>query len=140
MIKSAKGIIVLKKKYLLQLRDNKKNIYFPNFWGLFGGRVSSNENFSEALKREIKEEINMIINIKKKVFSTTYDMIGLKKKRKMIYYECLKTKNTQLILTEGKKFGLFKFEELKNLRIVPLDFVAINTHYHYYNNYTSLYR
>ena len=67
-------------------------------------------------------------------------MIGLKKKRKMIYYECLKTKNTQLILTEGKKFGLFKFEELKNLRILPLDFVAINTHYHYYNNYTSLYR
>ena len=140
MIKSAKGIIVLKKKYLLQLRDNKKNIYFPNFWGLFGGRVGSNENFSEALKREIKEEINLIITIKKKIFSTTYDMIGLKKKRKMIYYECLKTKNTQLILKEGKKFGLFKFEELKNLRIVPLDFVAINTHYHYYNNYTSLYR
>ncbi len=139
-IKSSKGIIVLKKKYLLQLRDNKKNIYFPNFWGLFGGRVGSNENFSEALKREIKEEINLIISIKKKIFSTTYDMIGLKKKRKMIYYECLKTKNTQLILKEGKKFGLFKFEELKNLRIVPLDFVAINTHYHYYNNYTSLYR
>ncbi len=139
-IKSSKGIIVLKKKYLLQLRDNKKNIYFPNFWGLFGGRVGSNENFSEALKREIKEEINLIITIKKKIFSTTYDMIGLKKKRKMIYYECLKTKNTQLILKEGKKFGLFKFEELKNLRIVPLDFVAINTHYHYYNDYTSLYR
>ena len=139
-IKSSKGIIVLKKKYLLQLRDNKKNIYFPNFWGLFGGRVGSNENFSEALKREIKEEINLIISIKKKIFSTTYDMIGLKKKRKMTYYECLKTKNTQLILKEGKKFGLFKFEELKKLKIVPLDFVAINTHYHYYNDYTSLYR
>ena len=43
----------------------------------------------------------------------------------MIYYECLKTKNTQLILTEGKKFGLFKFEELKNLRIVPLDLLQL---------------
>ena len=50
----------------------------------------------------------------------------------MIYYECLKTKNTQLILTEGKKFGLFKFEELKNLRNSAVRFfVAINTHYHY---------
>ena len=48
-------------------------------------------------------------------------MIGLKK-RKMIYYECLKKKILELILTENKKFGLFKFEELKNLRIVPLDF------------------
>ncbi len=140
IIKSAKGIIVLKNKYLLQLRDNKKNIYFPNFWGLFGGRVDTNETFSKALKREIKEEINLIVNINKKIFSTTYNMIGLKKKRKMVYYECQKIKNTELILSEGKNFGLFKFEELKNLKIIPLDFVAINTHYHYFNNYTSLYR
>ena len=58
----------------------------------------------------------------------------------MVYYECQKIKNTELILSEGKNFGLFKFEELKNLKIIPLDFVAINTHYHYFNNYTSLYR
>ena len=140
IIKSAKGIIVLKNKYLLQLRDNKKNIYFPNFWGLFGGRVNTNESFPKALRREIREEINLIVNVNKKIFSTTYNMIGLKKKRKMVYYECKKTKNTKLILSEGKKFGLFKFEELKNLKIIPLDFVAINTHYYYLNNYTSLYR
>ena len=42
-IKSSKGIVVVKDKYLLQLRDNKKNIFFPNFWGLFGGSLNKNE-------------------------------------------------------------------------------------------------
>ena len=32
MDKSVKGIIVVKNNYLLQLRDNKKNVSFPNFW------------------------------------------------------------------------------------------------------------
>ena len=58
----------------------------------------------------------------------------------MIYYECQKIKNTKMLLREGKTFKFFKFEQIKKLKIIPMDFVAINTHYHYYNNYTSLYR
>lgn len=139
-IKSVKGIVFLKNKYLLQLRDNKKNIYFPNFWGLFGGRLDKNETYVKALEREIKEEINLIVEMKKKILSTTYNMVGLKKKRKMIYYECQKIKNTKMELREGKSFKFFKFEQIKKLKIIPMDFVAINTHYHYYKNYTSLYR
>jgi 8-oxo-dGTP diphosphatase len=79
-IKSVKGIIILNKRYLLQLRDNKKNIYFPNFWGLFGGRVDIGETFINALRREIKEELNLVVKVKQKILSTTYNMIGLKKK------------------------------------------------------------
>ena len=81
-IESVKGIIFFKKKYLLQLRDNKKNIFFTNFWCLFGGRVNTNETYTEALQREIKEEINLIVNVKKKIMSNSYKMIGLKKKKK----------------------------------------------------------
>ena len=39
-------------------------------------------------------------------------MIGLKKKRKLIYYECNKIKNTKMILTEGQRFKLL---DLMNL-------------------------
>lgn len=139
-IKSVKGIIILNKRYLLQLRDNKKNIYFPNFWGLFGGRVDIGETNINALRREIKEEINLVVKVKQKILSTTYNMIGLKKKRKLIYYECNKIKNTKMILTEGQRFKLFRFDELNKLKVIPMDFVAINTHHYYLNNYTSLYR
>ena len=44
MIKSVKGIIINENNYLLQLRDDKRDIYFPNFWGIFGVRVENNES------------------------------------------------------------------------------------------------
>ena len=37
--KNVVGIIVKNKKILLQLRDNKKDIIFPNSWGFFGGEL-----------------------------------------------------------------------------------------------------
>ena len=60
MIKSVGGIIFLNNKYLLQLRDKKKNIYFPGFWGVFGGLLNKREKFEKAIVREIKEETNSL--------------------------------------------------------------------------------
>ena len=33
------AIIINNNKILLQKRDNKKNIFFPNHYGLFGGAI-----------------------------------------------------------------------------------------------------
>ena len=77
MIKAVKGIIVVKDNYLLQLRDNKKNVYFPNFWGVFGGRVEKNETYHKALEREIKEETNLIVRVSRMILSANCKMIGL---------------------------------------------------------------
>ena len=55
LIKTSKAVITFERKYLLQLRDLKKNIFYPGFWGLFGGRIENNEN-KKALVREIKEK------------------------------------------------------------------------------------
>ena len=40
---SSKAIIRDDNKYLLQLRDNKKSIVYPNRWAFFGGRFKKNE-------------------------------------------------------------------------------------------------
>ena len=38
---SSKAIIFKNSKYLIQLRDNKRNIFFPNHWAFFGGRFKT---------------------------------------------------------------------------------------------------
>ena len=63
--KSVVGIILKNKKILLQLRDNKKDIIFPNRWGFFGGEVNINENHNFAIKRELNEGIKFIKKRKK---------------------------------------------------------------------------
>ena len=129
MIKSVKGIIVVKNNYLLQLRDDNKNIHFPNFWGVFGGRVEKEETFQKALVREIREEINLIVKVSRMVLSTNSRVIGLKNFFNTVYYECKILEKRKIILTEGQKYKFFSFNQIKKLNIVPMDFAAISSHY-----------
>jgi len=137
MFKASKGIIIVKDKYLLQLRDNKKNIFFPNFWGLFGGSLSKNETHQRAVEREISEETNLIVKATRKILSVNFSIITLKKKRKIVYYECKIFKKRKIILTEGQKYKFFSFNQIKKLNIIPMDFVAISSHYFKIKKYTS---
>ena len=58
-----KGVVIIieneKGEILLQLRDDKPTIPYPNKWVLFGGRAEENESFEEAIKREMQEEIEL---------------------------------------------------------------------------------
>ena len=63
MIKSVGGIIFVNGKYLVQLRDNKKNIFFPGFWGVFGGLVEKGsvlKNENGTLRFQVTDGINSI--------------------------------------------------------------------------------
>lgn len=54
------AIIVLDDgRYLMQLRDDKPGIFYPNHWGLFGGAVDEGEGPEEALRRELREELDL---------------------------------------------------------------------------------
>ena len=109
-IKAVKAIILVNKNYLLQLRDKKKNISFPNHWGLFGGRIGKKEKNIIALKREIKEETNLNVKINRRVFNV--DLILLVKKRNLQYYEC-EIIGKKDKLSEGKNIN-FSFQQNKN--------------------------
>ena len=65
-------MITFERKYLLQLRDLKKNIFY---WilGLFGGRIENNENKKKALVREIKRN-----EFKKLILQKKYFLLNLK--------------------------------------------------------------
>lgn len=50
-----------KKQILLQLRDDKAGIAGKNRWNILGGRKNNNENFKEYIKREMMEEIGVVL-------------------------------------------------------------------------------
>ena len=46
-------------RYLVQLRDAKPTIFFPDHWGCFGGALEPGENDERCLEREIDEELGL---------------------------------------------------------------------------------
>lgn len=52
-------------KYLIGLRSTGK---YKGFWEFPGGKVEKNEAYEDALKREIKEEFEIDIDIEKLLF------------------------------------------------------------------------
>ena len=47
---------------LLLLRDNIPTIPYPNMWDLPGGHVEENESPEESIIREMKEELNLMLD------------------------------------------------------------------------------
>src|SRR6185503_11701843 len=44
-------------RYFMQRRDAKPGIWYPDYWGCFGGAVEPGEDAKAALTRELTEEI-----------------------------------------------------------------------------------
>lgn len=103
-------------RLLFQLRDNKPNISHPNHWGLFGGTIDVGETPDKAIKREIEEELcwkppepKYLLTWEETERACTTYIFGVP----------LTVRTDELILTEGQAFGLFRFEELTQLLLVP---------------------
>jgi len=117
MKKVAKVILYKKGKVLLQLRDNKSNIPFPNQWSLFGGLIEENETAKDCIIREIEEELGTklrnLIFIGKQTRKENEKIV----EDNLFSAEIIK-ETSKLELHEGSKMQLFSFEELNKIDIV----------------------
>jgi 8-oxo-dGTP pyrophosphatase MutT (NUDIX family) len=52
-------ILIEGGRYLLQQRDPKPEIFFPDHWGLFGGATEPGESDEQGLRRELMEELSL---------------------------------------------------------------------------------
>ncbi|MDC1296504.1 WbuC family cupin fold metalloprotein [Alphaproteobacteria bacterium] len=117
-------------KILLQQRDSKKGLPFPSFWNFFGGLVEGKENHTEALKRELEEELSCVPGvIDKKIFEWSYGNEWNKSLN--IFFAIKFNKNNQLKLNEGRSLKWFRIEEVININCTPAIYQNFNLIYNF---------
>ena len=122
-------------RYIVQRRDDKPDIFFPGHWGCFGGAVESGEPPLDAMRRELREELELVVEPGALQYFTQMDFdftpLGGKKVFR-IFYE-IRVRPAQvaaLRLHEGKAVRHFEAEELLlRERVTPYDAFAIWMHH-----------
>ena len=95
----------------LQHRDDKKNIFFPGLWGLFGGSVESNESPEQALVREVKEELEIEVIESEKILTVTINSLIASLNGKKRHFFLIKLTDFQvknIVLHEGQESYCFE--------------------------------
>ena len=108
------AIIKKDNHFLIVQRNRKKHLGLK--WEFPGGKVQEKETFEEALSREIKEELNIKINLHEKIAEEKYkdEKINIV----LHYYLCTQESGTiklseheDLAWVEKKDFDKYDFAE-----------------------------
>ena len=110
------AIIVKNNKFFIAQRNKNKHLGLR--WEFPGGKVEKNETFEDALKREIKEELNIEIKIHSKLGEENYkdDKIDIK----LHYFYCSYI-NGNIKLSEHEDSAWVTKEEFKNYKFAEGD-------------------
>ena len=108
------AIIKKNNQYLIVQRNRNKHLGLK--WEFPGGKVHDHETFKEALSREIKEELNITINMHEKIAEEKYkdEKIDIV----LHYFLCSQKSGTiklneheDLVWVEKKDFDKYDFAE-----------------------------
>ena len=104
-------------KILLYLRDDMRNISYPNHWALLGGQIEGAETPQDALVREIQEEIGC------QAGNTTLvgrlDVVNnpmCEDHTIFLFKGEIHNRLEEMQLTEGQRLGYFTMEEFRTLK------------------------
>jgi 8-oxo-dGTP pyrophosphatase MutT (NUDIX family) len=131
---AAAAIILVGDRYLMQLRDERAEIWYPGHWGLFGGAMEAGEEPIAALRRELFEELELTFEAPAACFfmQIEFDLsaIGLMRYRRDVYTVAIPPDSVQrLVLHEGAAVRLFTAAEiLGGPPVTPYDSFAIFIH------------
>lgn len=99
---SVRAIIVRNGQYLI-LQRSKNDSWNPSAWEFPGGKVDFGEDLNISLKREIKEETGIDINIAEPLYFWDEEVEVEKYKGKIhvaLHFECSAPLNAKVILSE----------------------------------------
>ena len=96
---------IIKKNNLFLIVQRNRNKYLGLKWEFPGGKVLSNETSTDALIREIKEELNVTINVQEKIAEEEYknDKIDI-----VLHYFLCTLQNGRMELNEHENFAWVK--------------------------------
>jgi 8-oxo-dGTP pyrophosphatase MutT (NUDIX family) len=119
-------------RYVMQLRDARPDIFFPGHWGCFGGAVDGSESPLAALKRELREELELEIGPATEFIRFDFDFSHLgQSKVYRAYYEVPLSAAafSRLVLHEGAAMEAIEGGELLlRRRLTPYDAFAVWAH------------
>jgi 8-oxo-dGTP pyrophosphatase MutT (NUDIX family) len=120
-------------RYLLQLRDARPDIFYPDHWGCFGGAIDPGETPQAALLRELYEELGLKLGegpmTRFTRFTHDFGFAGLGAVDRT-YFHLVLPDTVGLRLGEGADIKAFPVDQaLQDLRMVPYDAFALWMHH-----------
>lgn len=129
------AIITADGRYLMQLRDDHGGIFYPDHWGLFGGGIEPGEDETEALIRELDEELGLAIGAEEvrrfSAFRFDFAFAGGASVIRAFYEVSLDPARLKALrVREGRRMDLFEPEEAldPDRKIAPYDAFAVWLH------------
>ena len=102
MKKTPVVVAVIKKENLYLIVKRNKHKHLGLKWEFPGGKVEINESFEQALSREIKEELNIEIDIENKIAEENYND---NKINVILYYYLCRIKEGEIFLNEHEDYA-----------------------------------
>lgn len=130
---SVSAVLFMKGRYLLQHRENKAGVAYPDCWGLFGGSCDEGESAEDAVQRELLEEINLVVKEYELLLTCTYELWFEERRTRKSFF-CLELDRAEadsLVLKEGQGMAWLGFHEAmaRADRFVPFDLGILALHH-----------
>lgn len=116
---SASGVIMNQEGKILLVQRSEQDDFLPGIFGLPGGGTDFLEDPVEGLKREIKEECGISIDVQHplKAFSFVMPHEGVEKHTVEIIYLCKLTKAQKIKLSfEHSDYKWLSFDEIAEIK------------------------
>lgn len=108
------AILYQENQFLLQLRDDNPDIYWPGQWAFFGGHLEPGERPEAAMQRELLEEIGYAPASVRHFCSALIEEAGI---LRHVFYAPLAVTIDSLELNEGMDLGLASVTHIHSGRL-----------------------